>query len=302
VKIGWPDVGAVPDAVTEVGDRVMALCPSPLGDTLALECRGELLLMDAETLRVLRRWRADERKIRRMVFSPNGRYLASAGYDKLVKLWDTATGSPLRTLVGHRGRVSSVEFSGDGAMLVSGSSDRSVRIWSVDGEEIDTFHGHRAPIRCVAFSPDGTRVAAGDEAREIRVWNTSDGQVERCLLGHTGKVRCLGFRPDGHLVSGSSDGSVRLWDVETGRELRRLQAHGTRRTGKIRAIAFSPDYQIMVTGSQDRTARVWVGDEWSLLATLRGHLGIVTATGVSACAIFTSAEDHTVRRWALVAR
>lgn len=297
----------VPDLVTELDGPVLAIDLSPEEDTLVVECLGELLLMDPDSLLVRRRWPADRNKVRRLEFSPDGTMLATAGYEGQVTLWDAVDGRQLHALAGHRGRVWSVTFSRDAAMIAAAGADHTVRLWPTDAAGSGplagpaVLHGHGAPIRSVAFSPDGTRIASGDEAHELRIWDVASGRLERCLPGHTGKVRCLRFRPDGTLVSGSSDGTVRSWDVATGAQLRLLQAHGAGRAGKIRTIAFSADHRIMVTGAQDHTARVWTGDGWRPLATLRGHRDVVTSAAVSVAGqrVFTSSADHTLRCWPL---
>ena len=288
------------DAVIELDGPVLAIDRCPLTGILAVECQGEVLLTDPGTFEVLRRWRADDKRVRWMEFSPDGRLLATAGYDGSVGLWDVSSGARVRTMGGHQGRIWAVGFSADGTMLVSAGNDHSARLWSTDGTELGAFWGD-APVRSVALTQDGALIASGDEAHEIRVWDTASGQLRYRISGHTGKVRCLRFAPDGALVSGSSDGSVRRWDVTTGRELHRLQAHGEVRTGKVRSIEFSADHRVMVTGSQDHTARVWTGLEWSPHATLRGHHDVVNTSTLSSDLrwVFTGSGDHTVRRWPL---
>lgn len=294
----------------EMDGPVLAIDLSPAEDVLAVECNGELSLMDPVTLEVRRRWRVDPTKVGRLEFSAGGDVLATAGYEGAVTLWDVSTGVPLQHFEGHQGKVWSVSLSPDAAVLASAGSDHSVRLWPVAGrragqrrvaDEPIVLRGHDAPVRSVAIAPDGVHVASGDEAHELRVWRVSTQRVERQLAGHTGKVRCLRFLADGTLVSGSSDGSVCRWDVTTGARLHRLQAHGEGRVGKIRTLAFSADQQIMVTGAQDHTARVWTGYPWVHQATLTGHDAVITATAVSARNgwVFTSAKDHTLRRWSL---
>jgi WD40 repeat protein len=282
---------------------------SPDGSALAVGVEGDVMLVDPATLESVRRWPAHDRKVRQLAFSPDGRWLASAGFDRMVGLSDVATGALVRTMEGHRGRVWSVDFSPDGQLLASGSSDRTVRLWTPDGALLAELTGHTAPVRSVAFSPDGTLLASGDENHEIRLWSVPEGRSQHRLLGHTGKVRVLAFElapPGGAdsragLISASSDGSLRLWNTLDGAAIRVLQAHGEERTGKVRAIAFDPDHKLMVTGSQDHTARVWAGDQWRPAGVLHGHLDVLTGVSVSAdCQfVFTCSGDRTLRRWSV---
>ncbi len=291
----------VADVVTELDGSVLAMDLSPATGVLAVECRGEIRLLAPRTFDTLRRWRADEAKVRDLAFSADGQRLVTAGYDGAVALWDTTTGTRIRGFTGHEGRTWSVHFSPDTSLIASAGNDGSVRLWRTDRPDHRVLTGHDAPVRSVAFAPDGRHIASGDEAHRIAVWDTASGEPRRWLRGHTGKVRCLRFRPDGTLVSGSSDGTVRIWDITTGLALRRLQAHGVGRVGKIRTMAFSADHEIMVTGGQDRTARVWTSQKMNPHATLSGHDDVVTASALSADHrwVFTSAADHTLRRWPL---
>ena len=99
------------------------------------------------------------REISSVVFSPDGKILASGSYDNTVKLWDVATGASLSTLEGHEYVVYSVAFSPDGKTLASGSSDRTIKLWDVaTGANIATLKGYGLEVSSVAFSPDGQRL------------------------------------------------------------------------------------------------------------------------------------------------
>ena len=96
-----------------------------------------------------------------IIFSPDGKQLASALDDKTVKLWDTDTGATLQTLEGHSGRVNAVAFSPDGKQLASASDDKMVRLWDTAiGATLQTLKGHSGQVNAVAFSPDGKLASA----------------------------------------------------------------------------------------------------------------------------------------------
>ncbi len=101
----------------------------------------------------------------------------------------------------------------------------------------------------MALSPDGSRLAVG--SREILLWSTADGKQLRKLEGHTSFVGALAFTPDGsRLASGSGDG-VRLWDVATGREVRKFTSY------LVVAIAFSPDGRLLASGFGNGAIKLW---------------------------------------------
>jgi hypothetical protein len=150
-----------------------------------------------------------------VAFSPNGKFLASGGWDETVKLWSVSDGSLVRTLKEHTYSVSSVAFSPDGELLASGSSDKTIKLWGVsDGRLVHTLEGHTDWVWSVAFSPDGEFLASGSSDKTIKLWRVSDGSLVRTLEGHTDSVRSVAFSPDGELLaSGSDDNTIRLWPV-----------------------------------------------------------------------------------------
>ncbi|KAK2052003.1 WD40 repeat-like protein [Colletotrichum caudatum] len=115
-----------------------------------------------------------------VAFSGDGTQLASASWDKTVKVWDAATGQCLQTLEGHGDRVKSVAFSGDGTQLASASNDNTVKVWdAATGQCLRTLAGHSSVVRSVAFSGDGTQLASASDDNTVKVWDAATGQ---CLL------------------------------------------------------------------------------------------------------------------------
>lgn len=107
-----------------------------------------------------------------VTFSPDGATLASGGFDRVVRLWDVATGEVRATLDGHEGWVAALAFSPDGATLATGSHDHTIKFWDVaTGREHGTLHGHTGNVYSVAFSPDGTRLASGSMDGTVRLWD-----------------------------------------------------------------------------------------------------------------------------------
>ncbi|HVQ38517.1 MAG TPA: caspase family protein [Pyrinomonadaceae bacterium] len=222
----------VPRASRFVPERVAL---SPDGKLIAAGGRDNAIkLWDAGTGRELSTLTGHVKSIRHLVFSPDNKLLASGGQDTAVKIWSVATGKELKTLAAHSGGVTALAFSADGKRVVSGSQDRMILIWDIaQGDSDAAYLGHKGWVNAVALSPDGRRLASGSEDGEVRIWEVASRSAEGepqvvkrplyTLTGHTGPVNSLIFNSGGKLVvSGSSDGSMKLWDVAAGMELASL--------------------------------------------------------------------------------
>ena len=152
-----------------------------------------------------------------VVFSPDGRLLASVSDNKTVRLWDPATGASRATLEGHLDWVSAVVFSPDGRLLASVSDNKTVRLWDpATGASRGTLEGHSDWVRAVVFSPDGGLLASASDDNTVRLWNPATGASRGTLEGHSDWVRAVVSPDGGLLASASHDITVRLWDIKTG--------------------------------------------------------------------------------------
>jgi eukaryotic-like serine/threonine-protein kinase len=172
-------------------------------------------------------WEVDSRKtvavlsdlnviVRDLVFSPDGRWLATAtgGNDAAIRIWDLHTRKQTRALLGYQHNALSLAVSKDGTLLASGSQDGTVCLWDTRTWKLRGQMKQGTSVYGLAFTPDGTRLAAGCADAVIRLWDVGTCQDVAELRGHGDYVYTLSFSPDGtRLASGSGDFTVRIWDT-----------------------------------------------------------------------------------------
>jgi WD40 repeat protein/Flp pilus assembly protein TadD len=242
-------------------DQILAECPPEHRHWewryLKRLCHSELITLGGHS-----------QPVHAVAFDPDGRRLASASFDKSLKIWDLASGKEIRTLLGHSQIVTCVAWSPDGRLLASGSGiwdearPGELKVWDattgrelhnlIGFRELVNFIGPKAAIAAVAFSPDSRRLATANWDNTVRLWDLTTGLPVGILRGYP--ARCIAFSPDGQrLASGCRSGPIVVWQAASGARQHILRGH----TSDVYSVAFSPDGQRLVSGSWDHTVRVW---------------------------------------------
>jgi len=231
-------------------------------------------------------------QIHRVAFSPDGRRVLAVGDFINVAMWDAETGQALAALEAHQSWIHALTFSPDGKLMATGGGDRTIRIWDArTWSFLQSLTGHGNQIFELSFSRDGKTLASASYDKTIKLWDMGDGPNP---LERPGAQR-VAYEPGGTKLASANDKELRLWDTNTWQVIATFKGH----TARIRYIAYSPDGQLLASGSEDNTARLWDVTTGQERFVLKGHTYPIFGVAFSPDGnlLATGSLDKTVRLW-----
>ena len=293
--------------------------------------KGEIRLWDVNA-RVLRQTLSSKGGLQALSLSPDDQLLVLGFCDGTISIWDTSIGVLKDTLKGHASWVRTVSFSPNGRLVASGSCDGIMDLWdpassnlkrTIDTREYlrPTVGRKDCSIEAVTFSPNSRILASASYDGILRLWDVTTGALLQVLKEHAYPVLAVSFSQNGQLLaSGSGDRIVKLWDTSAGSlggnmqqispgaaatttTITQLNAEErktpTGHSGKILTTKFSPNGQVLASGSSDCMVKLWSVATGALLRTLLGHqdqIGSIVFSPNSQI-LASGSDDGIVKLW-----
>ena len=261
------------DADLKLNDQETETAHLDLVQSLAIDAEGQWIASGG--FRNIKLWkRVGRGEKKRMALpdtpsslavSPNGQLVAVSLVSGAISLIDVAENVVRRTLTGHRGKVNSLAFAGPDLLVATGV-DKTIRVWNRKGEVVsETAVDHVAMSLCTV----GERVATGHQDGVIRVWKINGDRLvlERELTGHAGSVIAMAKVPNrsNEAASGGTDGTARIWSLETGRQIRSFD-HGA----PLISLSVHRDGSRLLTTGENQLARLWGYESGKQIGSFQG--------------------------------
>jgi WD40 repeat protein len=282
---------------TPLGDDETVYCFSPDGRWLAGGGRSLSLWNVARAPTPVAA--ADDGWATSLAFSPNGAALAVGCDDGRIRFWSVPDFKPRLTLSDSQGPISALAFSDDGFLLASADERRRIAIWGWEEEVLlRTLVGSTDRIDALSWSPDGRRLASAGWDRSVRLWDLRKGELAAMLNDHAPRVHAAAFVPGSggrHLVSGDSEGLVRIWNSETLAVEKLFAGH----SDAVRHLRFSPDGSKIAAGGDDSVVSLWNLETGEPVVPLPEAKAAVVHVEVGADDLVVVHEDGALRWWSL---
>ncbi|GAC98878.1 hypothetical protein PHSY_006473 [Pseudozyma hubeiensis SY62] len=227
--------------------------------------------------------------VRCVAVEPDNKWFATGAGDRMIKIWDLASGELKLSLTGHISTVRGIAVSARHPYLFSAGEDRVIKCWDLETNRvIRQYRGHLSGIYSLALHPTLDVVVTGGRDSSVRVWDMRTRAAIHTLTGHRGtvaSVACQDSEPQ--IISGSMDATVKLWDLAAGKSITTLTHHKK----SVRALAIHPTQYTFASGSAGgNNIKTWRCPEGTLVNNM-AHDTIVNTLSVNADGVLFSGGD-----------
>lgn len=227
--------------------------------------------------------------VRCVAVEPGNQWFCTGSADRIIKIWDLASGTLRLSLTGHIAAVRGLAVSSRHPYLFSCGEDRMVKCWDLEQNKvIRQYHGHLSGVYTLALHPTLDVLVTGGRDATARVWDMRTRQNVHVLSGHSGSVvdvKCQ--EADPQVISGSFDTTVRLWDLAAGKSMAVLTHHKK----QVRSLAIHPTEFVFASASSDNIKQ-WKCPEGAFMQNFEGHNAIVNTIAVNADGVLFSGGDN----------
>ncbi|KIM44133.1 hypothetical protein M413DRAFT_443177 [Hebeloma cylindrosporum] len=229
--------------------------------------------------------------VRSVAVEPGNKWFATGAGDRVIKIWDLASGELKLSLTGHISTVRGLAVSSRHPYLFSCGEDKMVKCWDLEANKvIRHYHGHLSGVYSLSLHPTlDVLVTAGRDA-SARVWDMRTKAQIHVLSGHTATVADVKCQEsDPQVITGSMDSTVRLWDLAAGKTMVTLTHHKK----SVRALAIHPTEYSFASGSAGgNNIKKWKCPEGAFVFNFSGHNAIINTLSVNAEGVFFSGGDN----------
>lgn len=233
--------------------------------------------------------------IRTIEFSADNRWLAAAGTDNKIHIWDIQKSSKHQVFIGHSAAINAISFSPLGKNLLSVSANGEAFIWQMGlSKPVSKLNTYGKKTSASAFSTDGQQVALGTEDGYVHLYKANDGAITKRLWSQSGAVNAISFSPSGKTLASAGDSAVvQLWDLDS-YSMTSLVGH---RKG-INDLHYLTNGKKLISASNDGTAKVWNVDRAKLIRSFNANKAILSVSASQNGKFIAAATgENAIKHW-----
>ncbi|GAB0096310.1 pleiotropic regulator 1 [Sergentomyia squamirostris] len=233
--------------------------------------------------------------VRCAAVEPGNEWFATGSADRVIKIWDLASGKLKLSLTGHVSTVRGLAVSGRHPYLFSCGEDRQVKCWDLEyNKVIRHYHGHLSAVYSMALHPSIDVLATAGRDSTARIWDMRTKANIHTLTGHTNTVASVVAQTaNPQIITGSHDSTIRLWDLAAGKSVCTLTNHKK----SVRSVVIHPSLYMFASASSDNIKQ-WRCPEGNFVQNLSGHSSIINCMAVNPDGVLVSGGDNgTLHFW-----